>query len=157
MKVLGLDLGEKRIGVATGDTVSKIAFPVSTISTSELLAGGSALRVLIEDHEPELLVIGLPLSLSGEENQQAKHVRSLAERIAAQTGLPLVYQDERLSSSEARRILREGGCTEREMRGKIDMIAASLVLQAYFEAAENGAVGGAAALSSAENGRISHN
>jgi putative Holliday junction resolvase len=100
-----------------------------------------AFRRLIEEHEPEMLVIGLPLSLDGEENQQARRVRATAERIAEATGIPLVYQDERLSSAEARRALREAGCTEREMRGKIDMIAASLILRAYLDAASSGQVG----------------
>ncbi|MDR1183519.1 MAG: Holliday junction resolvase RuvX [Coriobacteriales bacterium] len=134
MRVLALDMGEKRVGVAVGDTDSKIAFPISTISTEEILAGGRAFRRLIEDYEPELLVVGLPLSLDGSENQQARHICVLAEGIAKKTGLPLVYQDERLSSAEARRTLREAGCTEREMRGKIDTIAASFILRAYLEA-----------------------
>jgi putative Holliday junction resolvase len=134
VKVLGLDIGEKRVGIAVGDTDSKIAFPISTISAQDVLTGGPPFRRVIEDHEPKLLVIGLPLSLDGKENQQAKSVRALAERVAEQTGLPVVFQDERLSSAEARRVLQEAGCTEREMRGKIDMIAASLVLRAYLEA-----------------------
>jgi putative Holliday junction resolvase len=127
-------MGEKRVGIATGDTDSKIAFPVSTISTEEVLANSPMFRRLIEDYEPELLVVGLPLSLDGSENQQARRVRVLAEGIAERTGIPLVYQDERLSSSEARRSLREAGCTEREMRGKIDTVAASFILRAYLEA-----------------------
>jgi putative Holliday junction resolvase len=137
MRVLALDMGEKRVGVAIGDTDSKIAFPISTISAEETLAGGPAFQRLIEDYEPELLVVGLPLSLDGKENQQARRVRLLAESVAKRAGLPLVYQDERLSSVEARRTLREAGCTEREMRGKIDTIAASFVLRAYLEAASS--------------------
>jgi putative Holliday junction resolvase len=134
MKVLALDIGEKRVGIATGDTEAKIAIPISTISAAELMAGGPAFRRLLEDHEPELLVVGLPLSLDGGEHQQARRVRQAAERIGEMCGLPVVYQDERLSSAEARRSLRETGWTEREMRGKIDMVAASLILRAYLDA-----------------------
>ncbi|MDR0347403.1 MAG: Holliday junction resolvase RuvX [Coriobacteriales bacterium] len=141
MRVLAFDIGEKRIGVAGGDTDAKIAIPISTISAQEVLSGAPVFRRLIEDHEPGLLVVGLPLSLDGEENQQAKRVREVAERIAEATGLPVVYQDERLSSAEARRSLRETGCTEREMRGKIDMVAASFILRAYFGADVSGRAG----------------
>jgi putative Holliday junction resolvase len=135
MRVLALDIGEKRVGVATGDTSARIALPLTILAAKDLSAGSPAFRRLIEDHEPELLVIGLPLSLSGEETQQTQRVRDCAERLAAATGLPLVYQDERLSSAEARRHLREAGCTEREMRGRIDAVAASLILRAYLDAA----------------------
>jgi putative Holliday junction resolvase len=135
MKVLALDIGEKRVGVAAGDTEAKIAIPVSIISASEVMAGGAAFRRVLEDYEPELLVVGLPLSLDGGEHQQARRVRQAAERIGKMCGLPVVYQDERLSSAEARRSLREAGWTEREMRGKIDMVAASLILRAYLDAA----------------------
>jgi putative Holliday junction resolvase len=135
MRVLCLDIGEKRVGLAVGDTAAKIAFPVGTLAADDVFARGPAFRRALEDHEPDLLLIGLPLSLSGKENQQAQRVRELAEQLAEQTGLPLVYQDERLSSAEAQRALREAGCTQREMRGKIDALAASLVLRAYLEAA----------------------
>jgi putative Holliday junction resolvase len=138
MRVLALDIGEKRVGVAAGDTEAKIALPVCVLSAQDVLSAAPVFRNLIADHEPELLVIGLPLSLDGEENQQAKRARAVAERIAETTGIPLAYQDERLSSTEARRTLREAGCTEREMRGKIDMIAASFILRAYFGAGVSG-------------------
>jgi putative Holliday junction resolvase len=137
MRVLALDIGEKRVGVATGDTDAGIAVPLTILAAKDVLADSPAFRRLIEDHEPKLLVVGLPLSLSGEENQQTKRVRDFAERLSIRTGLSLVYQDERLSSAEARRSLREAGCTEREMRGKIDAIAASLILRAYLDAASS--------------------
>ena len=132
MKVLALDIGEKRIGIACGDTVEAVALPLSTLQTADVLSGAAKFRAIIEEYEPGLLVIGLPVSLDGTEQQQAKKVRQVAEQIAKTLDLPLIYQDERLSSSEARRLLRESGCTEREMRGKIDMLAAAIFLQAYF-------------------------
>jgi putative Holliday junction resolvase len=141
MRVLALDIGEKRVGVAVGDTEAKIALPVCVLSAQDVLSAAPAFRNLIADHEPEMLVVGLPLSLDGKENQQARRVRAVAERVGEATGLSIVYQDERLSSAEARRALREAGCTEREMRGKIDMIAASLILRAYLDAASSGQAG----------------
>jgi putative Holliday junction resolvase len=132
--VLALDIGDKRCGIAVSDAAGKIAMPVRVLPTNEVLSGSPAFKRIIQDYEPNLLVVGLPLSLSGEENQQAKRVKTLAERIASSLDLPLIFQDERLSSTEAKRILKEQGCTEKEMRGKIDMIAASIFLQAYLDA-----------------------
>lgn len=131
--MLALDIGERRIGIATSDGSGKLAFPVCVLPTSEVLNGSRSFRDVIVDHEPELLVAGLPLSLSGEEGRQAGRVREMAEQIAAQTGLPLVYCDERLSSSEAKRALRAQGVSEREARGLIDMYAAALFLQAWLD------------------------
>ncbi|MDR3308040.1 MAG: Holliday junction resolvase RuvX [Coriobacteriales bacterium] len=133
MRILALDIGEKRTGIAVSDAAAKIATPISVLATSEVLANSTAFRRIIEDYEPGLLCCGLPLSLLGEENAQAAGTRETAQQVARQTGLPLVFQDERLSSTEAKRILRESGYSERTMRGKIDMIAASLVLQAYLD------------------------
>ena len=133
MKILALDIGEKRTGVACGDTVSKIAIPTSTLNTADILKNPERLRAVAEEHEAELLLVGLPVSLDGQENSQAKRIRELAEAVAQILALPLVFQDERLSSAEAKRYLREAGYTERQMRGKIDMIAASLVLRTYLD------------------------
>jgi putative Holliday junction resolvase len=133
LRVLALDIGEKRIGIAVGDTGTKIAIPISILRTEDVLHTTKPFKTILEDNEPELLLVGLPLSLDGEENQQTARVKALATTIAQTLDLPLVYQDERLSSVEAKRYLREAGCTEREMRGKIDMIAASLILQAYLD------------------------
>ena len=87
-----------------------------------------------EDWEPELLVCGLPYTLSGQEGPQAASLRKRAQDIASAAGIPLQFADERLSSVAAKRILREKGLTERDMRGKVDMIAASLFLQAWLDA-----------------------
>ena len=89
---------------------------------------------MLEDWEPEVLVCGRPRTMAGEEGPQAQRVRAVAERIAAATGLPLEFEDERLSSAEAKRILREQGLSEKSMRGKVDMVAASLFLQAWLDA-----------------------
>jgi len=133
MKILALDIGEKRTGVACGDTESRIAIPISTFNTVEIRKNPEKLKAIAEEHETELLLVGLPISLDGQENYQAKLVRQHAETVAQKLSLPLIFWDERLSSAEAKRYLREVGYTEREMRGKIDMLAASLVLRAFLE------------------------
>ena len=136
MRILAIDVGEKRCGVAVSDADAKIALPLRVVSTEEIMHKAPAFQRILEDYEPELLVCGLPVSLDGKEHQQALRIRSLATQIAEDTGLSLVFVDERYSSDEARRILRESGHDERSMRGKIDAVAASLMLQAYLEKCE---------------------
>ncbi|MCL2756794.1 MAG: Holliday junction resolvase RuvX [Coriobacteriia bacterium] len=134
MHVLALDIGEKRCGIAVSDSSGKIAIPISTLDTQHVLGGHPDFKRILSDHEPELLLCGLPVSLDGAEHTQAIRIRQQAELISQQTGLPLAFVDERLSSSEARRLLRESGHTERSMRGKVDMVAASLILATWLEA-----------------------
>ena len=137
MRVLALDIGEVRGGVAVSDPAGRVASPVCVLPAQEVLAHAVTFRRVLEDWEPELLVCGRPLTLAGEEGPQAARVREQAERIATACGLPLEFEDERLSSAEAKRILREQGLSERAMRGKVDMVAASLFLQAWLDARHN--------------------
>ena len=132
MQVLGLDIGEKRIGVASGSTASGVATPVKVMPASDVLANGRSWRMLLEDYEPELLVCGCPKSMCGAQGTQAQRVRAAAEKIAVAAGLPLEFVDERLSSAEAKRYLREMGLSERDMRGKVDCVAASIFLQTWL-------------------------
>ena len=134
MVALGLDIGEVRIGIAVSDASGSVAMPLKVLPAQEVLAHARSFRMILEDHEPDVLVCGLPETLAGEEGPQAERVRVAAERIAAASGIPLEICDERLSSREAKRILRAQGLTERAMRGKVDMVAASLFLQAWLDA-----------------------
>ena len=134
MRALALDIGEKRIGVAASDASGAIASPVCVLPAAEVLAGARTWRRVLDDYEPEVLVCGLPKTLSGEEGPQAARIREQAAAISGLCGIPLEFVDERLSSLEAKRILKEQGLTERRMRGKVDMVAASLFLQAWLDA-----------------------
>ena len=133
MRVLALDIGEARVGLAVSDPGLRVASPVCVLPAQEVLSCAKSWKRVLQDWEPERLVCGLPLSLDGEEGQWAKQVKAHAEQIASLSQLPLSFTDERLSSTEAKRILREKGLSEREMRGKVDMIAASLFLQAWLD------------------------
>lgn len=134
MVALGLDIGEVRIGIAVSDASGSVAMPLKVLPAQEVLAHARSFRMILEDHEPDVLVCGLPETLAGEEGPQAERVRASAERISAASGIPLAFCDERLSSREAKRILRAQGLSERAMRGKVDMVAASLFLQAWLDA-----------------------
>lgn len=134
MRVLALDIGEVRIGVAVSDPTGRVASPVCVLPANEVLGCAAPFRRVLSDWEPELLVCGLPRTLAGQEGPQAARIRAQAEQVAATCGLPLEFADERLSSAESKRILRRQGLTERSMRGKVDMVAASLFLQSWLDA-----------------------
>lgn len=134
MRVLALDIGEVRVGIAVSDALQRVASPVCVLPANEVLACSKPFRRVLEDWEPELLVCGLPYTLSGEEGPQAQRIRKAADVISRSCGIPHEFADERLSSAEAKRSLREKGLSEREMRGKVDMIAASVFLQAWLDA-----------------------
>lgn len=134
MRILALDIGDARVGVAVSDPSARVASPVCVLPANEVKACARSFREVIEDWEPELIVCGLPKSLSGEEGKQAAHIREIASNIGSTLQIPIEFTDERLSSREAKGILRKMGYDERKMRGKVDMIAASLFLQSYLDA-----------------------
>lgn len=131
---MALDIGEKRVGVAVSDPAQRVASPICVLPFAEVASGAKSWRRVLEDWEPDLLLCGLPLTLAGEEGPQAQRIRQAAHTIADAADLPLDFTDERLSSAEAKRSLRDSGYDEARMRGKIDMVAASLFLQAWLDA-----------------------
>ena len=136
---MALDIGKVRCGIAISDPAVRIATPICVLPTSEVEQNAPSFRRLLEDWEPEMILSGLPYTLAGEEGPQAESIRAVAGAIAKRAGLPLEFTDERLSSSEAKRSLREKGFSEKEMRGKVDMIAASLFLQSWLDSRANSA------------------
>ena len=139
MRVMALDIGKVRCGIAISDPAERIATPICVLPTSEVEQNAPSFRRLLEDWEPEMILSGLPYTLAGEEGPQAESIRAVAGAIAKRAGLPLEFTDERLSSSEAKRSLREKGFSEKEMRGKVDMIAESLFLQSWLDSRANSA------------------
>ena len=133
MRVLALDIGEVRVGIAVSDPGERVATPVCVLPAAEVEGMASSFRRVLEDWEPELLLSGLPVTLAGEEGPQAERIRGIAEKVAKASGLPLAFADERLTSREAKQILRQQGLNEKSMRGKVDMVAASLMLQAWLD------------------------
>jgi putative Holliday junction resolvase len=132
VRLLGLDIGERRVGVALSDVRQRIATPLKVVDAKEL-AEGSALPDLIEEYEVERLVIGLPVGLSGDEGGQAVRVRGIGDELARRLRIEVVYHDERLSSAEAQARMAEAGVSSRDMKGTTDMLAATLILQSYLD------------------------
>ena len=139
MRALALDIGEVRIGIAASDASGRVASPVKVLPAAEVLGMSRTFRRILEDYEPDVLVCGRPQTMGGEDGPQAERIMAQARQVADACDLPLEFADERLSSSEAKRILRAQGLKEKQMRGKIDMIAASLFLQAWLDSHGAGA------------------
>ncbi|MDR1089312.1 MAG: Holliday junction resolvase RuvX [Coriobacteriales bacterium] len=133
MSVMALDLGEKRTGVAVSDPALRIAHPLRVVPTHEILSKAPSFRRLLADYSVERLIVGLPLSLDGSEHTQARRIQSQARQLEQLYGLPVELADERLSSVEARSVLRQMGYNERDMRGRTDKIAAGILLQTWLD------------------------
>lgn len=133
MNVLALDIGDARIGVAYGNTENLISKALSVFSPDEIFNKSKDFMTIIQDYMPEKFICGLPKSLSGEENLQAIKVKDIADQISEIYKLPVEFVDERLSSQEAKTYLREAGLSEKEMRGKVDSVAASIFLETWLK------------------------
>jgi putative Holliday junction resolvase len=132
-RVLCLDLGEKRCGIAVSDASRRLATPLKVLPTAEVEGAAASFRRLLEDYEPGLLLCGLPLSMDASSGAQAERIRDMAQRIAARHGLALRFSDERLSTAQAKRALHEAGMDERRMRGRVDAVAACIILQSWLD------------------------
>lgn len=134
MRTLGLDIGEKRIGVAVSDPSGRVATPLSVLDARDVTADIAPLLRIVEDYEVQRLVVGLPLTMSGEEGPQARDVKRVAMVFSQRLGMAVAYQDERLTSKVAERAMSEAGVGSRARRGRVDMAAAALLLQVYLDA-----------------------
>ncbi len=134
MRIIGLDVGHKRIGVAVSDETGLIAQPLETVEVRDPESTLEALAELCRLHEAEKIVVGLPLSLSGgDRGSSARRARAVAKKLAARTHLPVFFVDERFSSTQAERILMEGNASRKQRKGAVDKMAAAIILQTYLE------------------------
>lgn len=131
--VLGFDFGEKRIGVALGEHLLGIAHPLTTIATEINDERFRLIGELIAEWKPVTLVVGLPLSLEGEEHRLTLLCKRFARRLEGRFNLPVVMIDERLSSAEASQTLKGLGIGGRKQKPMIDQVAAQHILQSYFD------------------------
>ena len=136
-RVLGLDLGDARIGVAISDPDRRLAVPLGTVRTGAP-ADVRAIAALVAEHDVTLVVVGHPLLLSGEAGERAHHAERFAGALGGSLGIPVVLQDERLSTKEAERALRAAGRNAREARRSVDETAATVILQAFLDARPRG-------------------
>jgi putative Holliday junction resolvase len=132
--VLGIDLGSRRIGLAISDESERIALPAGIIESRGREADLAAIRSLVAERGVRRIVVGLPLRMSGRPGPEAEAARAFAATLARELGLPVDTLDERWSTVEAERILRETGQSRRKRRsGAADTLAATLLLRTFLE------------------------
>lgn len=131
--VLAFDFGEKRIGVAVGDSLVGIAHPLLTIDAESNDARFAAIASLIDEWRPGRLVVGLPAYLDGTEHELSRLARKFANRLHGRFRLPVALVDERLSSAQASQSLKETGIGGRRQKPLLDQVAAQHILQTYLD------------------------
>ena len=132
MRLLALDVGERRIGVAISDSIGILASPLTTIRRRSEERDVRAVLDLAAEHDVGGIVVGVPYSLSGERGPQARQVERFRDALAARAGVAVTDQDERYSTVEAERLLRETGAEPSKDRARVDAAAAAVILQAYL-------------------------
>ena len=130
-RLLGLDIGERRIGVAISDEMGMIASPLMTVQTSGNVV--EEMRSLIVKYNVARIVVGLPIGLSGREGPQARIVRSVADQLAKSLEIDIVYSDERMSSAVAEQALISQKTRRDKRKQHIDNMAAAVILQGYLD------------------------
>ncbi len=132
-RILGLDLGEKTIGVAVSDPLGLTAQALKTIRRGKIERDLKELSELIEELNVSEIVIGLPMNMNHTEGPMAEKAREFGKLLEETFQLPIVFQDERLSSVSAEQVLIEGNIRRENRKYYIDKIAASLILQTYLD------------------------
>jgi putative Holliday junction resolvase len=139
MRVLGLDVGERRIGVAVSDPTGTIARPLHALERASREDDFSAIAALVVEHDAAAVVVGQPLSLDGSVGPQARRVARYMEALAEHLDVPVIPWDERFSTSRADEILRQTRREKAKRRarasGEIDAVAAAVILQGYLDGA----------------------
>ena len=136
MRVMGLDYGDKTVGVALSDALLITAQPLVTIERerwNKLRKTFQQLETIIADNEVEKIVVGKPLNMNGTEGERVERTRAFIEELSKRTGLEIVEVDERLTTVEADRILADTGVAASGRKEYIDKMAAAIILQSYLD------------------------
>ena len=137
-RILGIDYGLKRIGLAIGDSTLKLCSPLETIPAGrEILEQVEDVVRIAAEYGAEIVVVGLPLNMDGTEGVQARRTRRFGDALAARLNQPVHYVDERLSSFAADEALGSTDLSRKKKKSVRDAVAAQIILQAYFDR-ENG-------------------
>lgn len=133
MRILGLDYGSRRIGVAVCDELGMTAQGVDTVVRKNRDADLAAIAAYVERFDAEKIVVGYPLRLDGSEGIQCEKVNRFIARLQRRLAIPVIRRDETLSTKEAEEILRETGVRREKRRGIVDRLAACIILQGYLD------------------------
>jgi len=137
MRVLALDVGERRVGIAISDPTGTLARPLQALARGSREEDFAAIAALVAEHDIGLVVVGQPLSLDGTEGPQARRVARYAEALAAHLTVRVISWDERFTTVEAEKVLRQGRKEKDRRRartkGELDAVAAAVILQGYLD------------------------
>ena len=133
-RIVGIDYGTVRIGIASADLEVGIASPIENYTRRSPEADAQRFRRLVEEEAVTRFVVGLPVHLSGEESQKSFEARQFGKWLQETTGVAVDYFDERFTSAEAERHLEQANLTKKKRRARLDMLAAQIMLSAYLEA-----------------------
>jgi putative Holliday junction resolvase len=136
-RILGLDFGKRRIGLALSDPFGVTAQPLPTYTRVRVREDISYLAQLAREREVSLFVFGDPKYMSGDLSRQSEAVREFASRLEQFSTIPVVFWDERLTSSQAHRVLDEYGLSRQERKGKVDQLAATMILEGYLQSLDH--------------------
>jgi len=137
-RCLGLDVGEKRIGIAVSDPLGWIAGPLPVLERASWKKDLARVRALLEEHQIARVIVGLPMRMDGTQGERAERTLEFVARLQATTKVPVETWDERLSTREAERRLLEADVRRERRREVIDGMAASLILQGYLDYRNSG-------------------
>jgi putative Holliday junction resolvase len=132
-RLMGLDVGEKTIGLALSDVTRTVATPMETLRRGKFSADAARLAALIEEHEVAALVIGLPVNMDGSEGPRCQSVRAFAAELARRTGTDMAFWDERLSTAAVTRALIEADMSRARRAQVVDKMAAAYILQGALD------------------------
>lgn len=133
MKILGIDMGEKRIGLAISDPLGYTAQGIKTIQVNSPEEICDKIILVIKENNIDFLVFGLPKNMNGSLGPQAKKVQEYAEKIKSLSGLPVDFEDERLSTASAEQVLLMADQSRSKRKKVIDKLAAVIILQSYLD------------------------
>jgi len=137
-RLLGLDFGTRRIGIAVSDDEQRIASPLENYSRSRPEVDALRLKTLAGEYRAVGVVVGLPIHMGGEEGQKAREARRFGAWAAAATALPLAFWDERMTSALAEDYLRSAQLSPKKRKARLDKVAAQIMLQSYLESRKSG-------------------
>ena len=132
-RVLALDFGKKRIGLAVSDELGVTAQGIETLHRTRVRDDLDALARLVQDYRVALILVGLPLHMSGDESRQAEYTREFSERLHHRTGIPVHFWDERWTSRQAERVLRDSGIGIDKRAAALDRLSAVILLESYLD------------------------
>jgi putative Holliday junction resolvase len=135
-RLLGVDFGTRRVGLAVSDADRRIAVPFTVVDRSRNPFDAGYFQQLIAQEEITGIVMGLPVHMHGEEGKSAQQAREYGAWLKRVTGLPIYFSDERLTSAQAETLMQEAGLKAKQRKERLDMVAAQIMLQTFLDAGE---------------------